>query len=230
MEQRTPEWREARAARITASRFADVIAKPDTKRYRSYVQEVAWGRLGIPDFSPEDLPWFRHGNEWEAEARSFYEWETGREVTQAGLFIHPELEFVACSPDGLSVGRGLEIKCRKSLAGHMETVRKRVDSIYLPQIQGGMWVCNLEKWDFVSFFKGVINGSPKRLIHVHTVERDDKYIERIRQACIRCNEDIDSLVREQQHGIRATGHERITFQERQEGNRQAPQREGVLHD
>jgi putative phage-type endonuclease len=208
VQQQTPEWFQARATRITASRFADVLAKRETKRYQGYVQEVAWGRLGIPDFKPEDLPWFSHGKEWEPEARRFYEWHTGREVQEAGLYIHPDLPFVACSPDGLSPDRGLEIKCRKSIGGHMETVRKKVDSIYIPQIQGGMWVCGFDKWDFVSFFKGRISGKETRLIHVHTVTRDDAYIERLRAACIRCDEDIDSLVRKlrkgNDDGVRAT--------------------------
>jgi hypothetical protein len=230
MEQRSPEWREARAGRITASRFGDVLAKPDTKRYRGYVQELAWARIGVPDFSPEDLPWFAHGKEWEDEARGLYEWETGREVERVGIYVHAELPFVACSPDGVSPGRGLEIKCRKSIAGHMESIRKKVDSIHVPQIQGGMWVCGFDEWDFVSFFKGTLQGSPKRLIHIHTVERDDKYIARLREACIRCNEDVTTLVRELSNGIRAKRHERVTVQERQEGEGHAPERAGILHD
>lgn len=181
--QLTDGWKESRRGMITASRFGDVLAKPGTKRREQYIQELVWELMGVPDFDDDDKPWFRHGKEWEPEARSMYEWETGREVQLVGSIRHPSLPFVSCSPDGL-IGDtgGLEIKCRTSLDAHLKVAEKGPDSAYRPQVQGSLWITGREFWDFTSYYKAPASG--RRLITIYTVEPDPKMFERLEQACL----------------------------------------------
>ena len=43
----------------------------------------------------------QHGTDTEAQARAFYEVETGLNVEQVGFIAHPALEMSGASPDGM---------------------------------------------------------------------------------------------------------------------------------
>jgi len=168
---------------FTASRFGDLLAAPTTKRYQNYLDEVFNEIIGVPDFDEGvNKPWFWHGKNWEAEARGSYEFQTGNEVTEAGLIISNELPYVACSPDGL-VGNdgGVEIKSRKSRKAWLKSVEAGVDSEHLPQIHGCIWVTDRKWWDYVSYFKAPESSSHD--MHIQRVYRDEEYINRLRGAC-----------------------------------------------
>ena len=49
VEQGSDEWLALRRSRVTASRLADVMAKPDTKRYQKYRREKVLELLGNTD-------------------------------------------------------------------------------------------------------------------------------------------------------------------------------------
>jgi hypothetical protein len=189
MEQRSDEWFAERRCRLTASRFGDVLAKPTTKRYQNYMREIKDGLLGVPEFREEDKPWFRHGKKWEAEALGSYEWEvclqTGDwtfEPIVPGLIVHPEYNFIAASPDFLvGVDGGGEIKSHKVKGPHEATKKSGMPSQHKPQVQGGMWCTGREWWDFVSYYR----NDKERDVYIVRIYRDDKYIERLEDACLR---------------------------------------------
>ena len=188
--QNSKEWRENRRVRITASRFGDVLAKPTTKRYSQYSEDIKNAMIGVPDFDDEDKPWFAHGKEWEDEARGRYEWEKNIDVVQVDSIVHPSFEFISCSPDGLiSSTGGLEIKCRKSLQQHLKTERSGIDTIYKPQVQGCLWITGYKWWDFVSFYKNIL--TQKTMFHVFRVEPDFEYFKRLEVACLEFWEKIN---------------------------------------
>jgi putative phage-type endonuclease len=190
MEQRSEEWFAERRCRITASRFGDVLAKPTTKRYQTYMQEVVDGLIGVPEFKEDEKPWFRHGKTWEEEARASYEWDvcmkTGDwdfKTVVPGLIVHPKYDFIAASPDFL-VGDngGGEIKCHKSRKQHDITIEKGMPSQHKPQVQGGMFCTDREWWDFVSYFKS--EDGKERDTHTVRIFRDDEYISNLETACL----------------------------------------------
>lgn len=190
--QKQSDWKQDRRGKITASRFGDVLAKPTTKRYQSYLQEIVWELKGVPDFESEDKPWFQHGKDWEDEARGRYEWETNSSVVVPGFILHPKHEFIGCSGDGL-IGEdgGLEIKSRKSIKSHLKSVKAGLPSEHRPQVQGCMWVTGRMWWDFESYYKPM-KGDPQ--IHIHRVEADKKYHDRLEQACLNFWKDIQEKV------------------------------------
>lgn len=183
MEQRSNEWHAARSGRLTASRFADVIAGKDTKRRRMYMKNILLDLREVDDFEL-DSPWFKHGQEWEDEARERYEFETERSVTLVGLITHPVLDYVAASPDGL-VGEdgGIEIKCHKSYPEFVKVRDNGIPARHLPQVQGNMWVTGRKWWDFIGYWKGLRQGIPATAFTVRRIERDDDFIKRLMGGC-----------------------------------------------
>ncbi len=182
MKQQTKEWSDFRAVRITASRFGDVLARPDTKRYRYYMDDIVDALMGFKKF-PKDEPWFDHGKEWEAEARGLYEWEENVTVEQVGVIVHPKYDFISCSPDGQTGDlAGLEIKCHRVLQRYLEAVRMGLPSTHRPQVQGYLWISGRKWCDFVSFHR-TFDGK-KRLINIHPIYPDKKYHKRLEVACL----------------------------------------------
>jgi len=183
MEQRSPEWHEARGGMLTASRFGDVMARKGTKRYDMYQLETVLALEGTPKFE-DDAPWFKHGVENEAEGLGAYAFQKGVTVEEVGFLVHSEIPYVGCSPDGIVTDGGVELKSRSSLKAHHKTIKAGIDSCYIPQVQGEIWVCEVEWFDFVSFYVPLdrFSGATTDL-HIHRVYRDQSYIDRLQDRC-----------------------------------------------
>jgi len=187
IEQRSDEWMKLRAGKFTGSRFADLLARnkrtgEPLKAYQDLIWQVVVERMtGEPIEGPHGnaLQW---GSDVEPFAREAYEFETGNSVTESGFIIHPDYEFVGCSPDGL-IGehKGLEMKCPKSSYVHLERFISGVPDEYIPQIQGCMWVTGRTSWDFVSYDPRMPESHRILIINV---ERDDKFIEELEAAVL----------------------------------------------
>jgi hypothetical protein len=65
--------------------------------------------------------------------------------------------------------RGLEIKCPAPHTHVSYLVKNKCPAEYIAQIQGSMWICERDQWDFLSFHPDM----PPLLI---TVKRDEKFI------------------------------------------------------
>ena len=154
--QGSPEWLEARAGKVTASRIADVLAKVKTgeaagrRDYRAQlVAEILTGRPQESGFMTDAMRW---GTEQEPYARAAYECQAGVLVDQVGMVLHPSIERGAASPDGLVDPDGLvEIKCPNT-ATHLDYLLDgTVPAKYQPQMLWQM-ACTGRDWcDFVSF-------------------------------------------------------------------------------
>ena len=154
--QGSPEWLEARAGKVTASRIADVLAKVKTgeaagrRDYRAQlVAEILTGRPQESGFTNDAMRW---GTEQEPYARAAYECQAGVLVDQVGMVLHPSIERGAASPDGLVDPDGLvEIKCPNT-ATHLDYLLDgTVPAKYQPQMLWQM-ACTGRDWcDFVSF-------------------------------------------------------------------------------
>jgi len=102
VEQGSDEWLALRRSRITASRLADVMADPKTKRYKKYQREKVLELLGNTNVE-ESPEWARHGRENEPKAIAGYEWKYGVDVEHNVFLIHKEYEWLGGSPDMLHI-------------------------------------------------------------------------------------------------------------------------------
>jgi hypothetical protein len=102
VEQGSDEWLDLRRSRITASRLADVMADPKTKRYKQYQREKVLELLGNTNVE-ESPEWARHGRENEPKAIAGYEWKYEVDVEHNIFLIHNEYDWLGGSPDMLHI-------------------------------------------------------------------------------------------------------------------------------
>lgn len=197
--QNSDEWLALRRGRITASRLADVCAKPETQRYQEYRKQKVLELLGHEFTDPEE-PWFAHGRAMEPRAIAAYEFKYGVQTEHDVMLIHPEYDWLSCSPDMLHVtddgdfDDGVEIKARqlyknyrmhRQMANHFEGTPKAVQAAYRHQVQGAMWVTGQQRWGYCNYYEGEdFEGKPIRKLHSVWVPRDDELIERMEVACL----------------------------------------------
>ncbi len=178
-EQNTPEWLIARSAIPTASAF-DKILTPGfalSKQSEAYLGTLIGEWIsGSPDntYQSDDMI---TGHEREPDARSCYELICATTVEQPGFVYRDEKKLSGCSPDGLvRVGdeyeRGLEIKCPQKNTHLGYRYLNDCPNKYILQVQGGMWITGLEKWDFMSYH-------PQYAPFITTVYRNEKAMKAI---------------------------------------------------
>jgi YqaJ-like viral recombinase domain len=200
MTQRDPKWRADKIGIISASRFADAMASPSSKRYQAYRDELIDERIGL--INMEDFiekPWFRHGIEMEPRGLAALSFFLGARHPSAELVIHPD--FIrhpegrfGCSPDTLILPPGdrfgAELKCRLGAEAQWKAISSGLDSVYRPQVQGSMWVTGARFWYYASYCEDE-RLAPRYRLHVEVIARDDDYIARISSACARLDADVE---------------------------------------
>jgi predicted phage-related endonuclease len=189
-EQRTEDWRAARAGKLTASRFVDVLG---TKAARAkYMREIVFERAaGIAkhEVSSKSLAW---GTDVEPFLIEAYELQTGLIVKRSGFLLHPLYPFIGASPDGLvGTDGGIEGKSPHDEAVHIGTWLDGMPSEHYPQVQGNMAVTGRAWWDFISYDPR--QAEPFRL-YVQRVPRDDAYIARLFGELHQFNEEAEALL------------------------------------
>jgi len=165
-EQHTHEWHQGRLGIVTASRMGDAMATYKVnakggkkgeynKAHQDYVKELAWERItGVP-YPHHVTDAMEAGNQFEPVARIEYWQRTGNEVEETGLVLHPTIDYLACSPDGL-VGKdgGLEIKIL-ILDNFLELLSAdAIPEKFKPQMYTNMLCCQREWWDFCAYLPG----------------------------------------------------------------------------
>lgn len=180
--QGTPEWFEQRRGKVTASRIADLMAKTKngySASRQNYLMQLLCERLTGKVEEGYKSTAMQRGNDLEAEARNWYQLETGESVEEVSFIDHPKINFAGASPDGLVGAEGLiEIKCPNT-ATHIETLRKKepIDRYY-KQMQWQMAVTGRKWCDFVSFD----NRLPDNLAYFcKRIPRDETVIQEIEQ-------------------------------------------------
>jgi hypothetical protein len=157
--QGSAEWIEARLGIPTASQFHRIIQpvrlKPSTSQ-KAYINELlAEWLLG----TPQDDAWtefMERGTELEDEARLWYELDNDLTVDRVG-FCTTDNGSIGASPDGLlGENTGLEIKC-PGMPEHIGALIGEPSKDYKCQIQGGLWVCERDKWVRLSYNRAMPN-------------------------------------------------------------------------
>jgi len=169
-EQGTPEWRSARLAIPTASKFGNILTptgKASTQAAGYRLKLLAEWLMGQPA-EERVTEWMERGAQMESEARAWWEMETGETVTQVGFCLHDDGHY-GCSPDGLFADCGIEIKCPAPHTHVGYLLGGKLPNDYIPQVQGSMLVTGMAAWHFVSYHPDM---PPLRV----RVERDEKYL------------------------------------------------------
>ncbi|SEH06492.1 lambda exonuclease family protein [Candidatus Venteria ishoeyi] len=199
LEQGTDEWLNARLGIPTASCFKNIFTKSmkptaltgDTASAgKSYLYNLLSQFVsGEPD-EPINTKWIERGKALEPEAVAFYEFVNDVQVDRVGIGYLDESRNIAASPDGLMVGGGLEIKCPK-LSTHLQYVcEARLPPEYVQQVQGNIWIFDVQWWDFMSY-----HPESKRQLIIR-IKRDDGYIKKLADAVLAFSEKLEQLKKE----------------------------------
>lgn len=189
MEQRSPEWRQARLGIPTASSFDKILTKSGTPsdQAQSYMCRLLGERL--LGRSLEDMvrtKWMQHGIDHEEEAARQFEFLSGLACEPVG-FVLSKCGRWGCSPDMLIEGRNeaLEIKC-PSPWKHIEYTLYGPGKDYKPQVQGQMLTGGYDAVHFFSYFPGM----PSK---VWTFERDDSFLIKLEGALILFSDNLNKI-------------------------------------
>jgi len=197
-EQRTDEWRQERAGRITASRFVDVISltqagKPKADRAK-LMRQLAFERMAqipVHEIGGKALNW---GTEVEGPCVMLYELVTGNIVTPSPFVVHPRYDFIGASPDGLvGADGGIEIKSPHDEAVHIQTWLTGMPEEHRPQVQGNMFVKGRAWWDFISYDP---RQCERLRLYVQRVPRDDAYIADLAAGLLQFEAELQQMLAE----------------------------------
>lgn len=148
LEQRTPEWHQARRGLITASNVGAILGNAPYATRDDVMRRMVREWHGAEREFEGNIA-TEYGTRNEAGALTEYQMETGNRVALVG-FVKRE-DWAGCSPDGL-IGEdyGLEIKCpfglRKDEVPMFKTLADQPH--YYDQIQFSLWVTKRKYWDF----------------------------------------------------------------------------------
>lgn len=189
--QGTAEWAQDRCGHVSASCFADVLAKGQGKMRAAYLRRIVAERLTGKPAEMFSNGHTARGTVQEPLARLAYEAHTGEPVVQVGFIKHPTLPRIGCSPDGL-VGDdgGLEAKSVIPTV-QMETwERGEYPTEHRAQVQGNLWITGRKYWDFVSFSPDM----PEHLrLYIFRVQRDESYIDNLEREVLAFDAEAEKL-------------------------------------
>lgn len=193
IEQGTPEWLALRVGKVTMSNLHRIITP--AKGLPSAQQDGYMNEMLAELFYGAPLDGFvsaamQNGTDSEDEAARIYAVENDCELERIG-FVTNDAGTIGCSPDRFIVGtkRAVEIKVPlpKTHVGYLRT--KNVEQDYWCQLQGELWVCELDKVDIYSY-------NPKMPRVQIEVGRDEDFIRKAQNLTAEFLEKFEAVKRE----------------------------------
>lgn len=155
-DQRSPDWFQARAGRLTGSRAGDMLAtikSGEAAARRDYRMQLVTERLtGQPQEDGFVNAAMQRGIDLEPLAFAAYESVTGNVAIRTGFLSHVT-HLAGCSLDGhVDNFEGIvELKCPKS-STHLRYLNEGVlPKEYIPQVTHNAWIAGAEWVDFLSY-------------------------------------------------------------------------------
>lgn len=164
--QDSSEWFEARIGKVTASCIHSAMkmaskgsVKRGDKRLESsslrnaYISELAWGminRIPVEHFVSRAMDL---GKQYEKMARAEYgfRFAPNEEIKLTGFVLHPTLNYLGGSPDGVLSNGGVELKVPQ-LPRHKNLLETQIVPVeWAMQCYCNMLCCEKEWWDLASF-------------------------------------------------------------------------------
>jgi len=172
--QGSQEWIDVKLGIVSSSNFVKVLAKGKGQTRKLYMRKLVAERLtgelqvSYTDKNMED------GIELEPAAREYYELLNDCTVEEVG-FVKRD-DNVGTSPDGLVGNDGLiEIKCPIP-STHIDTLlADKMQTCYIPQVQGQLWITERKWCDWISYCPAV----SKRPFYCVRINRDETYIKEL---------------------------------------------------
>lgn len=168
IEQRSDEWYALRKQRLTASDVATALGfNPYQTRH-----ELVYKKAGGNDtFKGNEAT--RWGQKWEDVAIKKYELLYKVHVAEFGLMPHPDIDYLAGSPDGIVKENAtlIEVKCpmkRKIIPGV-------VPDYYIPQVQVCMECMDLDECHFIQFIPANEKTGVQEVLDITIVKRDKEW-------------------------------------------------------
>lgn len=164
--QDSQEWFDVRLGKVTASCIADAIKfvdkgskKRGDKRQESsavrnaYISELAWGmitRVPVEHFVSRAMDL---GKQYEKMARAEYgfRFAPDEEIQRTGFILHPTIDTLGASPDGLLANGGVELKVPQFRTHKALLETEQIPESWVLQCYCNMLCCEREWWDFASF-------------------------------------------------------------------------------
>lgn len=156
--QGTPEWFAIRDLKFTASRASEIAT--NGKGLDTLAMELLAGHYSSQQYEEYTGKYknsaMQRGNDFEAQARMVYEFETGNSVREVGFVEVTSRKYVGCSPDGLVTENGkedilLEIKNHDDKVFLELILTGKVDPKYVKQMQYQMWVTGAKACDYFGY-------------------------------------------------------------------------------
>jgi hypothetical protein len=217
--QHTLEWYRKRLGKITGSRVGDLMKSSRKKdeifgdTAKSYIYQLASERDMNPNiveddelfelylqqvgFSSKAIEW---GNQQEENARQLYIKNTGRNMAETGLCVHPTIPNFGSSPDGYYYDSGdkgtLEVKCpnQNTFMKYKVEISDNASLLltkpeYFFQCQSHMMVTGASWCDFVVYCPFQRNP-----IHITRIFPDGSCFDMIEKRIRIANDIIDELI------------------------------------
>jgi hypothetical protein len=149
-------WLRARAGKLTASCMSKALDKlkdgTPSKKATDYMKQLVAERLtgdSVRHFVTDAMQW---GLEMEAEAKAYWQAETGQFISEWAFFDHPEIDNLGASTDGQIEPDGLiEFKCPTTPVYMDWVMAGVVPEEHKPQMLIQM-ACTRRKWcEFVAY-------------------------------------------------------------------------------
>jgi putative phage-type endonuclease len=149
----TPELRELRLGKLTASKAAVIMGDLKTEGLKRYVRQLAgerlFGDLGDEGFRSAAMD---RGNEVESDALDWYCWEVDQLIERGPHIDHPIIPYIAATPDGIIRGvRVIEAKSPLFTTWAEIKERNEVPSEYRWQTRWQLMCCALSECHFVAW-------------------------------------------------------------------------------
>jgi putative phage-type endonuclease len=175
-------WLADRAGHATASCFADIVAIGKTgkplKARDDYLMKLVVERITAEPVASASSFAMNWGTDAEPYARAEYELATGNIVTEVGFVRHPVHKWIGASSDGRVGPRGaVEIKCPHNSAIHLQTWAEGMPEHHTAQVQGQIWILDLDWVDFCSYDPRLQSGGEHLKLYTQRIPRDQKYID-----------------------------------------------------
>jgi len=175
-QQETPQWDKCRLGIPTASNFGKILTatgKVSDTREKYMIQLACEAVSGRKE---ENFSSFRmqKGKEMEDESRKVYAMNhEDLDVYQVGFVYKDEKRMFGASPDALvDPNGGFETKDAEFAIQYGRLMTGRMETGHIPQVQGGLYVCEREWWDWQSYCSGL----PVLCVRNY---RDEAYISRL---------------------------------------------------
>lgn len=222
VQQNTVEWRKQRLGKFTSSQLSDLMKSGKKKdemfgdAAKTLMESVASERMLREDVKNNEQlfeAYLEHtdssnkytdwGHACEGKARKMFEKEYNVVVQETDCIDHPEIEWLAGSPDGViltedgeAVEAVIEIKCPlpKTHVKYFARIKnsddlKKVKPEYYWQVQNNMFVTGAQYCYFISYCPWVVCK-----MRVVKIERNDDDLKELALRVQKANEEVDDMI------------------------------------